>query len=379
MEIFIKRDNFNLNLIVNPMYEWCNDDLLFKKDMRDFIFAQHPRLSPILDWPELRSRFAAFDAAAGQARRGSRQTGIVAGALGFVSLLIVAVLPLSAFVALPTKALGVSAAILALVSTIWGYWQILKGDRKAMWLTNRYWTERLRQLYFQFIINNLPLAARAMHDPAALAEWHALRAAALARFDHHHVGSATSSILQMKDDDAEEAFWHDHGWNERMIAPPDLPELDELFFVLDMQRFKIQLRYAALKTAAGAYSSKSRSFAVRLLSDILTLVALASVVIGGIALLFNHKPDQLLVLTSAAIAALCSATILFLRVLNEGLQLSSEAERYTWYRAAVASLERRYEQAGRLERIDILRDMERLSYQEMRWFIISFQEARFIL
>lgn len=142
----------------NPIAGWGNDDLLFRQDMRDFISAQHPRLLPILNWPELRTRFAAFDGAASQARGGSRRAGILAATLGFFSLLIAALLPLAPFAMLPTKTLGIAAAGLAFVSTIWGYWQVLKGDRKAMWLTNRYWTERLRQLYFQFIINNLSLA-----------------------------------------------------------------------------------------------------------------------------------------------------------------------------------------------------------------------------
>jgi hypothetical protein len=218
-----------------------------------------------------------------------------------------------------------------------------------------------------------------MRDATALAEWNGARSAVLARFDHHQVSSVNTSILQLNDDDAEEAFWLDQAWEQRRAAPPDSPELDELFYALDMQRFRIQMRYTSLKIASGAYSSKSRSIAVRSLSDMFTLIALASVVAGGVAFYLDYLPEQLPILICTAVAAVSSATILFLRVLNEGLQLSAEAERYTWYRASVESLERRFAHAGRVERVDILRDMERLSYQELRWFIISFQGARFIL
>ena len=71
--------------------------------------------------------------------------------------------------------------------------------------------------------------------------------------------------------------------------------------------------------------------------------------------------------------------ILGLRVLDEGLQLKSETERYVWYLAAVEALERRYDAATPLGRVAILRDMERLSYQELRWFTVSFDEARFVM
>jgi hypothetical protein len=45
--------------------------------------------------------------------------------------------------------LGGIAAVLAIVSILVGYTQVLKGWEKAQWLTNRFWTERIRQFHFQ--------------------------------------------------------------------------------------------------------------------------------------------------------------------------------------------------------------------------------------
>ena len=64
-------------------------------------------------------------------------------------------------------------------------------------------------------------------------------------------------------------------------------------------------------------------------------------------------------------------------MLNEGLLLRTEAERCRWYLASVRSIARRFQEADAAERIRLLRELERLAYQEMRRFLVTFKEARF--
>ena len=368
--------------IKDPLAGWNNDDLMFSVETREFVDSSFPRILPILDWPQLRAQFAIHDVAAGAARRHSRRSGIFAGLIGYASLLIAGFMPLLSVGRskedLAPAILGSIAALLAVSSAIWGYSQVLNGRRKSEWLTNRYITERLRQLHFQFIINHLTLAVRVMIDPNVLGEWESSRARVLSEFVHRFVRPVNASMREMQVDDAEDDFWLIEDWNGRPPLPDNSPDLEELFRVLSIQRFEIQRRFADLKTAPGLFSSKTRSQIAKWLSEVLTLLALASVAVGGGLLVFGYSHNGWAVAACSVFGAVCTATIVFVRVLNEGLQLSSEAERYTWYKAAVEGLAQRFSHSSTVERIDTLREMERLSYQEMRWFMISFRGARFI-
>jgi hypothetical protein len=79
-----------------------------------------------------------------------------------------------------------------------------------------------------------------------------------------------------------------------------------------------------------------------------------------------------------ALAGVFSAGVIALRVLDQGLQLTAEAERYQWYHAAVEALEARFLRAHPRRKIDLLREMEHLAYQEMRRFVVSFEGSRFV-
>ena len=67
---------------------------------------------------------------------------------------------------------------------------------------SRYWTERARGLYFQVLVNNLDLAARAMTDDRALAEWKMARARALEALPSAGDGALLGGIDQVLGDDA---------------------------------------------------------------------------------------------------------------------------------------------------------------------------------
>jgi hypothetical protein len=363
-----------------PLDDWPNDDLLFEQGQRDFFYRHHPRAAPIFDWPELRVLFDAHDPPASRFRKRSRRSGVIAVLLGSLSLI------LTAFVGggllheggWAQRILGASGAVLALFSFAVAIRGIMRGGLKERWLSHRFWTERMRQLHFQLIINHLPLAARVIEDPAALPEWQALRARTLDEFVHRFMLPTESALDRMRRDVADDQPWLTFAWASwPKVEEKETEALAELFEILKYQRFGIQRRYSELKLKPGFSSPRTRSEMLRRWADNMTGGTLILAAVAGI--FFVVAPTSPWLAWIAVGGGLLSALILGLRVLDEGLQLKSETERYVWYLAAVEALERRYDGATVKGRVEILRDMERLSYQELRWFTTSFDEARFVM
>jgi hypothetical protein len=68
------------------------------------------------------------------------------------------------------------------------------------------------------------------------------------------------------------------------------------------------------------------------------------------------------------------------RTFEEGLQPTREVERYTAYRARLGRLLYQFDEATSVsERVRIMTEVERLVYQEMREFLKTNYEARFVL
>jgi hypothetical protein len=69
-----------------------------------------------------------------------------------------------------------------------------------------------------------------------------------------------------------------------------------------------------------------------------------------------------------------------IRAIEAGLQPEREVERYQQYRFAVKAVLHRFEASDSLrEKADAMEDMERLSYEEMRSFILTNTRARFVI
>ncbi len=373
----------------DPFKYWPNSDLLIDGEDRAFFARHYAKFAPIFDWPELRALFVIYDAAAASARKHSQRAGVIAIATGFLSLSIAAAVPLtdeltkaSAASQLRTQAvLGGIAAFLAIVSIVIGYTQVLKGEGKTRWLTNRFWSERIRQFHFQLIINHLPRLVAALKDPAAMQEWLDFRARALDRFEHDYLRRVEDKIRHLEIDEAEDEPWLSSEWKTPGPIPEESVQFTQLLQLLEQQRFGIQQRYAERRLANGWHSPESRAQWVLKLSDTLTAVLLLATITVGIGSLIAivGGENPLFRLIAGFIAALSSCSIVAMRALKEGLLFSADAERYRWYLAAVRSLYRRYEAADITEKISLFRELEHLAYQEMRRFMLSGSEARFIM
>jgi hypothetical protein len=277
--------------------------------------------------------------------------------------------------------LGGIAGVLAIVSIVIGYTQVLKGKEKARWLTNRFWTERIRQFHYQLIVNHLPQLIEAVKSKTALQNWLDYRALELDQFKHDYLFGVEDKILQLHLDEAEDRPWISEQWDRRDAVPSASAEFDTLLKLLEQQRFGIQQRYGQRKLLNGWHSPETRSLWVRELSDVLTAILLLATIaagIGAIAAFVGGVSSRFRVI-AVLVAAVSSSGVVAMRALREGLLFGADAERYKWYVAAVRTLYRRFEYSDYPQKVNLLRELEHVAYQEMRRFMISASRARFVM
>ena len=87
-----------------------------------------------------------------------------------------------------------------------------------------------------------------------------------------------------------------------------------------------------------------------------------------------HSREAIVFIIWLALAALA------IRAIEQGLQPEREIERYRQYRSGVRAILERYDEAtSQNAKINIMREMERLSFDEMRNFLITNERSRFVL
>jgi hypothetical protein len=372
-----------------PFKNWPNSDLLIEEEDRAFFQRHYPAYAPIFDWPELRQMFVGYDAVGSKARGHSRRSGIWAVAAGFLSLAVAATIPLMDVLKAGDRSgqlrmqaiLGGVAAVLGIFSVLIGYTQILTGKQKTRWLINRFWTERLRQLHFQLIVNHLPQVVAAAESDAGLQEWLAFRAAQLDRFKHDYLRGVDDSYHGLELDEAEESPWLVPEWAVPGPIPEPSAHLAAILTLLEGQRFVIQQRYAERKLRKGWHSPQSQAEWIQKLSDAFTALLLIATISAGLGALIALVvvPNADLHAVAGLVAAVASAAVVAMRAMKEGLLVSADAERYRWYAAAVRTVHRRFERAEVPKKVFLLREMEQVAYQEMRRFMLSAARARFVM
>lgn len=374
----------------DPFANWMNDDLLLNVVERKHFERRYPRLMPLFDWPELREAFETHEQPARIARRMSRRFGVIAVAIGFVGLVLTALTPWLALVLSETRPFGGhpelaerwtggTAAILIALGTFVGVHQTLFARAKREWLINRYAAERIRQFHFQLILNNLDMATAATGGGAAIDAWITFRQKAFEDFAHDMRRTRETTFDRLDDDHAEESVWIDSGWSENSPPPAQTEALGELLRCLAELRIGVQERYAELKLKPGFYSPRTRAEWLHGASDLATAAVLLLTLAVGVLYVYGTAEPRLWLLGLLGCAGSLTVTVVALRVLNEGLLLRIEAERYQWYLASVRSLLHRFRTADTGEQLVLLRDLERLAYREMRRFLVSFKASRFIM
>jgi len=361
--------------------EKFNDDLLLTD--ADQILAQErfPEVFHALNFPDLRDIFVRYDAQANRAKHLSRRAGIVAIFLGVVALLGASGTAIyeASLGQWWSRAIGGISAFLGIASLLVGSIGALTGQAKQRWLSNRLMTERLRQFQFQMLVCRISEVLESTGDQTARDRFISKRRAWLTEFMLAHQGHLTARLRSTLDDDAENDFLL-HLPELRRPSTASERSLLQLFSAYRLLRLEHQLQFAnyALRTDEAIFST----------SCVRQLGILRDVSLGFIFIVFLAHLAVALALAASwrSFPALHLAIIwlvigiLAVRTVEEGLQPGREVERYAQYRAAILSLLKRFDGAASpSERISVMLETERAAYQEMRGFLKTNYDARYVL
>jgi len=162
--------------------------------------------------------------------------------------------------------------------------------------------------------------------------------------------------------------------------PPPEPseELDIVFTLLRTQRFDSQIAYIDRKLGDSFRTPRRRSRVVQLGGQFLPTVAIVAALCIGIMLLAGREPDGLMVRLALAVASGAVAAALALRMVNDDLKLSEDANRYAWYGASVQAARTRFDAGDPGEKLAALREMEIVAYHDLREFIAAHWRGRYV-
>lgn len=366
----------NVGAFANPLEGWPNDDICLSEESRAYIHETQPALLRVLDWPELRDEFNRHNTPGLAAKKRNRLTGFIAIYGSAIGLMVAAIAPLFP----ETKLLWIASEILLATGVVLGAFHFWLAKHKSRWLGHRFWTERLRQLYFQFLIANIDLAAKAIDESDAKEEYDAARKQALKVLLQQK--KDTSHLLEeLVSDVAETSPWIDVKWRSQAKNLSKTKNTELLLSILERQRIGVQEEYVQKKIRAGFHSPISRANFLASTADLCTFLVVALGFVAGY-LFFQHDLGAANVWVKLCLAssAVLSAAILLLRILDEALCLRISSERYKWYLAATRDVRARFQGTNKAnEKVRILKEMEQISYQELRRFIACHKAARFLL
>jgi FtsH-binding integral membrane protein len=359
-----------------------NDDLLLAREDRDLAARKYPAIWHVLDHPELRQLFAVYDAPANRAKRRARTAGLWAIGLVWIALVIAS----SEYLLSETSWVPIFAivsAVCGLVGVVIGGTGILFARRKQEWLHGRLMTERIRQFHFQTFVFRRAEILRSFRGEEAKAAFSSERKLWLDEFNARFHGKLDEQFTGILEDETQEEIW----LHETEKEPGGLSEqrdLDPIFDAYRELRIMHQIGYAnhQLKDDRRIFSASPRrqaavfsafGFICIILVCVIHVGVLAGVFFKSSAWAVNSEIASMIIIW-VAIAALA------VRAIEDGLQPEREVERYQQYRSSVRFVLERFDRAAsQSEKLQIMREMERLVFDEMRNFLIAGNRSRFVM
>jgi hypothetical protein len=418
-----------------------NSDLLANEHDRDKVRDLYPPLEDILYHQELIETFGKYNVVADDAKKRSRTLGKLAIVLGGAAIALAAIeVALGFHKESGTLLFGFLAALCGILSIVIGAFGVLFGDKKRKWLHNRFMGERIRQFHFQSLIVQFPeiigfLLAHGEKAAKLKAKFLADRARLFRRFVGEYEGMA-GRFTGVISSEGEKEVWvlkpepeiaarragnndlvdieklhlalqelerelereggsrHPGGAEKAKHGAGERPEL-ELFFqaYLDL-RINHQLGYTNYKLdndhkifsespvrQAEVLENISKAGVAWLFLIHAVVLVIAGSALAAIPLAINGIEARTLVsyIFSAAIIAIAIVALL-IRAFQQGLQPEREAERYQQYRSALLRVREQFEAAETpMEKLDSMRQVERVSFDEMRNFLISNERVAFVV
>jgi len=360
-------------LFQDALAGWANDDVLLSEAARAALGASRPAMLRVLDWPELRALFARYDPPATRDGRRDRRFGLLSAALATLGLVLAIASPLALG---SERAIELAAVALVVAGVaIMGVHRLGAGS-KARSLAHRFGAERVRALYFQALVNNLDLAARAMADDTALGAWKAARAQALCDLpEPEDLPGQIPRLAGPVEDDAE--AWVSPAWS----TPPDPPEpsteLTLLLSLLRRQRLDGQMDYLQRKLSDSLGAPGQRAGLVRGLGRLLLgAAAVTGLMAAVLVLAMGRKLGGADVKLALEVMAGAIVAALALGVVNDDRLLAGDASRYAAYFAALSQARARFDTGGPALKLAALREVEVVCYRDLREFIGSHWRSR---
>ena len=368
----------------NPLADWKNNDLLTTPETRRLVAEPYPRAFQILDWPEFRSTFLEHDEPAKKAKQGFDDHGLWSAVLSTLGASLLALAPLVP-PRVPQHMVILLGCALVAVGGLMGLWHLLGHGGRTQWLINRLWAERLRQFYFQYIINNLGAAVAAMGDDRQLAGYKVARAGALALFitdlrQNLAARTPAGGVAWISTDHEDARMWGRGDWRTSRVSRGTVMCADhrELFECLSRGRIGIQEYYAQLNLKRDAAGQGTMARRLLTFGNITTFVFVASLTLASVSIILDwptYSADILI-----AVSGVAAAWGLCFRLVDQGMGYSLDAERYELYAEQMAHIRSRFDAAEDdvAEKISALRQLETYTYREMRQFLRTHLKSRFL-
>lgn len=417
-----------------------NSDLLANAHDRDKVRELYPPLEDILYHQELIDTFSKYNVIADDAKKRSRTLGKLAIVLGGVAIAFAAIeVALGIGERSGTLVFGFLAALCGILSIAIGAFGVLFGDKKRKWLHNRFMGERIRQFHFQSLIVQFPeivgfLLAHGEKAAKLKAKFLADRARLFKRFVGEYEDNVAGKFTGAISPEGEKEVWvlkpepeiaarragrndlvdieklhqalkelereldgeggHPAGAEKAKRGAGERPEV-ELFFqaYLDL-RINHQLGYTNYKLEndhkifsgspvrqAEVLENVSKAGIAWLFLIHAVVLVIAGSALAALPFAINGIDARMLVsyIFSAAIIAIAIVALL-IRAFQQGLQPEREAERYQQYRSALLRVREQFEAAETpIEKLDSMRQVERVSFDEMRNFLISNERVSFVV
>ena len=367
------------NAFSNPMQDWGNHDILFDPNGRKLIEKEFPDIFPVADWPELRETFDYWEQTSKAAKLNTRRYGLLAVLLATLGLVLIALAPLLAVGGNGKGIFAVLGSVALIVGILIGLEHAFRGRHKKRWLEARYWAERTRQLYFQTFAFNLKLASEAINDSESFDAWCEVKRQVLSEFTVNSREKSVFSIKRISTDLASKSWVLLKRWEDQQNAG-EFTVNDRLIKLLDKQRFEYQKHYANSQNLAGnVYSKAGLSKKVDVFGDTMTVALVISSAALAIGLLTTGGMEHNAVVWILAIQACIGAVIAAARVVEEGLVWKNDSDRYAWYIENIEVIQARFFKEAPSGKVEALKDLERLSYDELHRFVRAHLDAKFLI